>query len=331
MKRKVFFATLLLTAFTVTTARGEIDDSYAPIFVAKDDPSIFLLSGPITSRTPLNFQRAVGEYGSPQSLMLSSAGGDVHAGLSLALEVNRLGIDTIVEKGCYSACFFVFSAGKNRTVSGELGVHQISNKRGDLQSGQVALSDIIDVLEQFGVHNDVLVRMLRTPSDDMYVFSQDELTQLGLVSLGNQSRKKVSSAPTNKSQTNWDEKAIAFVSWHNRMWSENNSDALSRISDTYSSEVDFYGETQPRHKVMIEKVNFANRWPVRDYHFRPQPGGTKCDEFGLCTVRGEVDWYAHSPERGKTSRGTSTVIIGLTWGSNGFVINREDGRVIQRR
>jgi hypothetical protein len=40
----------------------------------------------------------------------------------------------------------LFFAGSRRLAFGELGVHQVSNDSNDLVSGQMALSDIIDVL-----------------------------------------------------------------------------------------------------------------------------------------------------------------------------------------
>jgi hypothetical protein len=84
--------------------------------------------------------------------------------------------------GCYSACAYIFFAGSGRQVEGELGVHQISAEVADLVLAQTTLGDLLDALQEFGVRQPVISHMLRTPPDDMYVFSTAELDDLGIVS-----------------------------------------------------------------------------------------------------------------------------------------------------
>lgn len=115
-------------------------------------------------------------------LVLNSQGGQVDAGLLLAHEVSERGLDTVIlgSSQCYSACAFVFLAGKDRLAAGELGVHQIWNKSNDLESGQEKLSDVIEALDEFGVDRGVLSVMLRTLPTDMHVFSAAELERYGI-------------------------------------------------------------------------------------------------------------------------------------------------------
>lgn len=149
-----------------------------------DQPDLILLSADIDDRTPVAFLRALEMRPGARVLALNSPGGSVDAALRMADEIRRRGLATYVpaEMGCYSACAYMFLAGVDRHVAGELGVHQISAEVADLVMAQTTLGDVIDALESFGAHPRVVSHMLRTPPDDMYVFSAIELAELGILS-----------------------------------------------------------------------------------------------------------------------------------------------------
>lgn len=316
---------------TTTSSLAQVDGSLAPIFVEENEPETFFLLGDIDGRTAFNFKRAVAKYGPPSELVLKSIGGLVHEGLLLALEVKELELKTVVSEYCMSACFYVFMAGIEREVDGQLGVHQMNSDSGDFASGQVAIADMIDVLNQLNVNPEILVLMLQTPADRMHVFTSEEIRRFGLAThlnantAADQGRRAGASEPNNLLGA-----AIDFVSSHNRLWSQENAIALAEVRSTYDERVDFYDNDWSREQVMEEKATFVRRWPVRDYHFRPQPGASYCSSNASCTVVGEVDWYAHSPERSATSRGTAEMEIGLLYRGGYFRIVRESGRVVAR-
>lgn len=58
-----------------------------------------------------------------------SSGGSVYAALSVAFEVHERGMTTMIPASswCHSACAYIFFAGHERLVDGELGVHQIAS------------------------------------------------------------------------------------------------------------------------------------------------------------------------------------------------------------
>lgn len=157
-----------------------LDETYAPIFVDKDDTRFFLLDGPIDLRTAFNLKRAILEYGRPDVLLLNSPGGNLHESLTIAFEIRERGVRTVVLGGCYSACFFVFAGGLERAVLGKLGVHQFSGAE-DPTAGQVATADIVDALNNLGISSEVVPLMLRTPPEEMYVFNEEELSSFGLI------------------------------------------------------------------------------------------------------------------------------------------------------
>lgn len=149
-------------------------------------PNVIRLRGEITASTPLEFIRALRARPEAKILQLSSEGGLVDPALIIAHEVHDRGLSTVVlpTEGCYSACAFVFLAGVQRNAMGQLGVHQVWNEQNDLVSGQAKLSDVIEALSDFGVHERVLTVMLRTPPADMHIFSNNELMALGINNFG---------------------------------------------------------------------------------------------------------------------------------------------------
>jgi hypothetical protein len=50
----------------------------------------------------------------------------------------------------------------------------------DLVLAQTTLSDVLDALDVFGVEHTIISVMLRTPPEDMYVFSLQEIADLGI-------------------------------------------------------------------------------------------------------------------------------------------------------
>ena len=175
LKQALIIFLLFLVSFPIFT-NASVDDRYAPIYVNTENPSSFFLLGIIDSRTSLNFDRAIDQYGIPRTFVLASEGGLVHIALSIARDVNRYGMNTVIpeDASCVSSCSFIFLAGKRKLAEGELGIHQISSTSSDVESSQIAISDIIDVLSKFETPQDLIVNMLRTPSDQMYILSPEE-------------------------------------------------------------------------------------------------------------------------------------------------------------
>lgn len=149
-------------------------------FVTFDDvPGLLAMIGDIGPKTPLDMRRALHSMEGPVMLALASDGGNVASALMVAYEVQELGLSTYVmpETGCYSACSFIFFAGKERLAEGELGVHQVWGEGADASTAQTVVSDILEAFSEFGVRQEVTSAMLRTPPENMYVFSQRELSE----------------------------------------------------------------------------------------------------------------------------------------------------------
>jgi hypothetical protein len=147
-----------------------------------DAPGVVALIGDIGPTTPLDFRRAIRSLDRPETLVLASDGGSVASALMVAYEVHELGLSTYVmpDTQCYSACSFIFLAGKKRLAEGQLGVHQVWGERTDASAAQTVVSDILEAFGEFGVRQEVTSAMLRTRPEDMYVFDTSELSMWGL-------------------------------------------------------------------------------------------------------------------------------------------------------
>ncbi len=145
-------------------------------------PRLIVLDGEIGDGAPLDFIRALKKRPDAALVSLNSPGGLVGPALLVAHEIAQRGLNTLVPTGygCYSACAYIFLAGKSRTASGQLGVHQVYGDQADASSAQYVLSDVLDALKEFGVDQEIISVMLRTPPEQVYIFSQDEVRSLGI-------------------------------------------------------------------------------------------------------------------------------------------------------
>ena len=159
-------------------------ERFGPFVYDPQSPKDLKLDGQIDLRSALNFRRAFDAHPEIERLYLDSVGGSVQIALLIADDVQRAGISTFIESNaeCYSACAFIFFAGKIRQVDGRLGVHQVSaaSERVDSQNLQINLSDIVEALNKYGVDPEVLEYMLRTPADEIYIFTGQEIARLNL-------------------------------------------------------------------------------------------------------------------------------------------------------
>lgn len=160
-----------------SVARSSAEEKQFGPFLVDTVANSIRLNGEIDAAAALNFRRALAALPDANAVLLNSPGGEVHVALLIADEIYERGLGTEIPLGsaCYSACAYIFLAGRERVVEGQLGVHQISSDAPDLVSAQVAISDIIDMLNRFGTPAEVLTVMFRTPPNEMYVFPADEV------------------------------------------------------------------------------------------------------------------------------------------------------------
>lgn len=157
-------------------------ETFGPFVFDPAQPTIATLDGPISHILPLDFRRMLSAHPEISTLVLNSGGGDVTGSLVVAHDVFSRRIATVVPKNavCFSACSFIFLAGASREMYGTLGVHQIASETNDAYSTQVHLADVLDALAEFDAPRSLISDMLRTPPEEIFVYSAEEAVALGL-------------------------------------------------------------------------------------------------------------------------------------------------------
>lgn len=180
------FVVLIILSVMSMLAPALADERIGAFVVSDESQSAILLDGDIGVSTPLEFRRALALRPNAKVVVLSSDGGLVASALIIADDIHARGLSTVVPSGaqCFSACSFIFFAGSERLAEGELGVHQMWSEKPDPSGVQSTVSDILEVLTRFDTPTEVFTRMFRTPSEDMYVFTQAELDNLEINRVG---------------------------------------------------------------------------------------------------------------------------------------------------
>ena len=129
----------------------------------------------------------------PAVVILDSPGGSVSDALEIGRVIRILEVTTQIPSGnvCLSACPYVFVGGLQRSVDpdGRLGVHQHSFGEStilpaflatqDIQSGQ---AEVLAHLDDMGIDLRIMGPALATPANEIYILTQDELTDWNVVS-----------------------------------------------------------------------------------------------------------------------------------------------------
>ena len=180
---KILLSFLAFILWSAEAIAEQYDMRFLPFLIDLDEPTVALLADDITARAALNLDRLTEAYPEVELLMLVSNGGDAHAALMSAKIIDEMGWQTYIpiDSGCYSACAFLYFAGSIRYADGELGVHQTSSEIESNYASQLTVSDILDVLSNFEVDQRVYQKMFSTHPEDMYVFSERELREFGLL------------------------------------------------------------------------------------------------------------------------------------------------------
>ena len=103
-------------------------------------------------------------------------------------------------------------------------------------------------------------------------------------------------------------------------WSMENEQALLRIPRYYSETLGaFTGKSMSRYEKMVEKFQFALRWPVRDYKIEEGSVSVDCNAKG-CLVISYIVWSTASPEQGKAASGRASLTLLLQASEGDFKI-----------
>ncbi len=178
-----------LAAFFVMAGLADAADRIGD-FVVYPQSDLIALDGQISTGTIGDFHRALAARPHTRIVLLESPGGDVDAALQLASEIRQRGLGTAIPRGfiCYSACSYLFFAGREHVVRGALGVHRVSAEGWSEARGMVYDGDVRAALTSYGAAAGVIKAMVSTPPSSLHVFSPAEISRLSINKIaGNQS------------------------------------------------------------------------------------------------------------------------------------------------
>ncbi len=116
-----------------------------------------------------------------------------------------------------------------------------------------------------------------------------------------------------------------------KLWSSSNRQALQTTPQFYNSSVRFHGKRMSFGELLAQKRRFAQSWPDRSYHYRPDTMNMRCTPGGnTCTVRSTFDFVAANAKLDRRSRGAGTHELVVSFEGDRPVIISENSRVLSR-
>jgi hypothetical protein len=114
-------------------------------------------------------------------------------------------------------------------------------------------------------------------------------------------------------------------------WSGSNHQALQTTPEFYGSRVLFHGKRMHFGELLAEKRRFAQRWPDRDYRYRPETLNVRCSPgTNTCTVRSAFNFEAVNSKLDERSRGVGMHELVVSFAGERPVIIVETSRVLSR-
>jgi hypothetical protein len=141
--------------------------------------AVMEVSGSFSWALPQNFQAVLASAPQVRVIRLESPGGHVQAAMQVAEIIRQHNLDTYVGRFCASACTLAFLAGHQRWLAphARLGFHQASAPG---FPPALANSLLRGAYEQFGLAKPVVSHALRTPPEELWEPSADELSAAGI-------------------------------------------------------------------------------------------------------------------------------------------------------
>lgn len=293
-----FLLCLLVTAILVQSSQAA--EKYGPFYWQSEAPAYVILHGEIELNSYVYFQQLLTEHQNIKYMMLLSPGGYVIEGLRIADEVHKRRIVTWVPKNgeCSSACSFIFFAGIERKLEGNLGVHQLSGVN-NIQYAQFNVADILAQLNSYGVDPRIFPIMLRTLPNKLYYFSEAEKRLYHLDTLSSDNHHQ--NLPKEAKETQVKNFVISLVLY-------SGTPSIERLKSLYSDSVDYYGKQVTSDFVVNDKKRFFHSWPKRENNVDLKTVNAACYEYNICTVSGEFTWNVYNPEKQRTLKGRSSFL-----------------------
>ena len=173
--RRLLLLVALLVGHTASAATIEAE--------RVDDGVIIMLSGPIVLNDDAQLGRLMQPY-SKGVVVLNSEGGNLYAGLSMGRMIKDKGFNTLVERGCFSACALMWLAGHERYLGAkgiigfhaassiaDNGVHEVSSSGNALVGAYMA---------KLGLSDQAIFFATQADPDDIAILTPAQAVRLGI-------------------------------------------------------------------------------------------------------------------------------------------------------
>ena len=233
---------------------------------------------------------------SKATIAFRSDGGSLLAGIRIGALIRESGFTTLVPDGarCASACAVAWLGGLQRLMGSgaKVGFHAAYVLKGHTTVESGPGNAVLGAyLFQLGLSEDSIVYVTQADPSSINWLSVEQAAQHGIdVSLAPEETH--SAALTNpvvneQPENDLERRATDFVLALASRWSSPNEEAFRSLDELYAETVRYHGKSMPRQDILINKEQFAERWPERSYTVRPDSISVTCvKEAETCSVKG---------------------------------------------
>jgi len=236
---------------------------------------------------------------SKATIAFRSNGGSLLAGIRIGTLIRERGFVTLVPNGaqCASACAVAWLGGLQRLMGNgsKVGFHAAYVLKGhrSVESGP-GNAVLGAYLFQLGFSEDSIVYITEADPSSINWLSGEQAAQHGIeVSASPEetdSATLTSPVVNERPENDLGRRATNFVIAVASRWSAPNQKALHSLNELYAETVRYHGKATPRRDVVIQKQQFAERWPERTYTIRPDSISITCvEESETCRVKGTMN------------------------------------------
>jgi hypothetical protein len=254
-------------------------------------------------------------------IAFDSHGGDLDSAMRLGRMLRILGKDTIQTRNmhCESACSLAFLGGVRRMAEpGSIGVHRVYFTEAYEGSRDEAVVDmqkstavILGYLRELGVEAELLEISYGYDRDDMRFLSSAEMARMrvtteefsyGIAALDPPPAEAAAvegaavEAPPSDVPQDVEAAARKLVEEIVAAHGLNASTAISRVTDSYAGNIEYYGRRSALVDVLRDKQSYFERWPQREYRIRHDSLSVLCGG-SVCEVMGLYDWSVRNSDQ----------------------------------
>lgn len=152
--------------------------------IVSDQGRALIIDGTLGMAAAVQVKAVLDQNAAVRTVVMGGPGGRVGPAYQIARLIRTRGLDTRVERRCYSACTVMFLGGVRRSVGprGELGFHRLSFPGMDDAELADANRQLRDFMSFAGQVSAPFVRkVMQTPSESIWIPTTEELLDAGVI------------------------------------------------------------------------------------------------------------------------------------------------------